>query len=157
MNPYLFPSLDKGPVVIERLLGLIAPEKMDRPTHPGRFTPREVVAHLADWEPILLGRMRAAVQDSGSAIEGIDEGERALEMDYASLDWGAEARTYAERRNETISWLRNLSEGDWDKFVVHSERGKQTVYDQANLLLGHDLYHIEQLLDAAVGRSVGTW
>ncbi|MBI5707386.1 MAG: DinB family protein [Armatimonadetes bacterium] len=157
MNPYLFPSLDKGPIVIERLLGLITPDKVDRPTHPGRFTPREVVAHLADWEPILLGRMKAALLDSGSSIEGIDEGERALAMNYASLDWRAEAGAYADRRNATIAWLRNLSEGDWDKFVVHSERGKQTICDQANLLLGHDLYHIEQVLDAAVGRSVGTW
>lgn len=157
MNPYLFPSLDKGPIVIERLLGRIAPDQMDRPTHPDRFTPREVVAHLADWEPILLGRMKAAIESPGSSIEGIDEGERAIELNYSALEWKSEVKAYADRRNETIAWLRGLKEDDWAKYVVHSERGRQSVYDQANLLLGHDLYHIEQLLDVAVGRSVGTW
>ena len=33
---------------------------------------------------------------------------------------------------------------------VHPERGEMAVEDQANMLLGHDLYHIEQL-----GRHVG--
>ncbi len=34
---------------------------------------------------------------------------------------------------------------DWGKAIVHSERGQMTTYDQANMMLGHDMYHIEHL------------
>lgn len=157
MNPYLFPGLLAGPVVMERLMQRIAPERVDVATHPGRFTPREVAAHLADWEPILLERMKACLSAPGSTIVGIDEGERATRLNYASLDWREQLAKYREAREMTIVWLKERQDSDWGAFVVHSERGKQTLYDQANLLLGHDLYHIEQLSSVIEGRSVGTW
>jgi hypothetical protein len=157
MNPYLFNTLEFGPRTIEWLMERIEPHLLDKPTKPGRFSPREVVAHMADWEPILRGRMQKCLEKSGSEIKGIDEGKRAAEQKYAESDWREQARLFMERRHETAQWLRGLKESDWEKFVVHNERGKQTLYDQANMLLGHDLYHIEQLLDAAGEKTIGTW
>lgn len=158
MNPYLLPSLEVGPRAIERLMDHVDPLRIDLPTHPDRFTPREVVAHLADWEPIFLWRMKQCLQVSGGTIEGIDEGVRAVEQNYAKLDWREQSRLFKERRAETAAWLRSVKEGDWEKFVVHNERGKQTLYDQANMLLGHDLYHIDQLCEVvAASKAVGTW
>lgn len=93
--------------------------------------------------------MRQAVESPGSAVQGIDEGRRAEEQDYGSTDWRAEAERFAVARRETAEWLAGRAEDDWDRFVVHNERGRQTLYDQANLLLGHDLYHIEQLTAVA--------
>lgn len=145
MNPYLFPGLGFGPVTIERLIGLIPESRMDEPLGPGRFGPREIVAHLADWEPILLERMRASRDTPGATIEAYDEGELAEKHGYRSSDPREQAALYRKRREGTIAWLKSLSAEDWDKHGVHTERGRQTVYDQANMLLGHDLYHIEQL------------
>jgi uncharacterized damage-inducible protein DinB len=157
MNPYLFPGLEFGPKVVEQLLSRIEPSRFDHPTHQGRFSPREVLAHLADWEPILLARMQATKESGGGTITGIDEGERAIEQNYAKTDPFEQARLFRSRREKTIAWLKTVGEEDWNLTAIHNERGPQTLYDQANMLLGHDLYHIAQLSDVLEGRAVGTW
>ena len=145
MQSYLFPSLPSGPLIIHGLIGRIEESKLDLPTHSGRFTPREVVAHLADWEPILLQRMKQTVERPGSTIIGIDEGQMAVDQKYSESNWREQAIRFMELRSETTAWLKQRKPEDFDLAVTHNERGVQTLYDQANALLGHDLYHIEQL------------
>lgn len=157
MNPYLITALPVGPGVLARLIRMIPTQALDRPTHPGRFSPREVLAHLADWEPILLERMKRTVAEPGCLILGIDEEERAREQNYAQKDPLIEADRFAALRFETLEWLSERSEEDWEQTAVHNERGRMSVADQANQLLGHDLYHIQQLCDALAPSSVGTW
>ena len=41
--------------------------------------------------------------------------------------------------------MRGLPESDWEKTAEHPERGAISVRDQAGMLIGHDMYHIEQL------------
>lgn len=145
MNPYLLNVLPDTPKVVRDIWHQIAPGQVDVPTHPGRFTPRQVVAHLADWEPILLWRIQQAVQESGSEIPGIDEGIMAVENGYDHQDPMVNLDRWQMARMETVAYLRSIETSHWDRYVVHSERGKMTVYDQANLFLGHDLYHIAQI------------
>jgi hypothetical protein len=144
-NPYLYPGLRLGPMAIERIVQKIDASRYDQRTDPDRFSLREAVAHLADWEPILLGRMKMAVDAPGSTISGIDEGQRSIAQGYNSKDPVQEALRYRELREETIRFLQARSPEDWSKTVIHSERGLQTLEDQASLLLGHDHYHLEHL------------
>jgi len=145
MHAYLFPGLEAGPRTLRNLIRHIPAERMDRPTHPDRFTPREVMAHLADWEPISRGRMQTAVASPGAGVPGIDEWERAREQGYIKWDPFEQADEFIRRRSETIAFLKGLAPDDWSKVAVHSERGAMTVYDYANMELGHDLYHVAQL------------
>ena len=119
-------------------------DKWDEPLEEGRFTPREIVAHLADWEPILLERMRITRDTPGGRLQGIDETQRAEEQGY-SRDAGEQGELFLARRKETIAWLRTVRPEDWAKHAEHTERGRMALADQANALLGHDIYHIEQL------------
>ncbi|MCC2671855.1 MAG: hypothetical protein K0Q72_4326, partial [Armatimonadetes bacterium] len=56
-----------------------------------------------------------------------------------------QAELFIRERAITAEWLRTLREEDWSRQVRHPERGPQSAEDLANALLGHDLYHIEQL------------
>jgi len=145
MNPYLKPSLEFGPVVVQRQIRLIPTARWDEPLETDRFTPREVVAHLADWEPILRERILTALRAPGAPIEAYDEAEMARQNHYDTSDPEAQCALFLRERHETARMLRELAPTDWSKTVQHPERGTLSVEDQANLLLGHDLYHIEQL------------
>lgn len=145
MNPYLMPSIESGPKVIETLLKLIPPTKWDEALDPDRFTLREVVAHLADWEPIMRRRIQQAVSTPGSTIEVYDEGQMAIDNGYDRLDPFEQARLFSTERHLTAEYLRSVHRGQLSNMVHHPERGELTTEDLANLLLGHDLYHIEQL------------
>lgn len=148
MNPYLFSGLENGPLVLERLVGKLDGAQLDKPSSPDRFSPREVVAHMADWEPILLARIHQAVERPDSLVEVYDEGEMAVAHDYAHSDIGVQMGKFKDARKATIEYLKGLDGAAWDKSVKHPERGVMTVHDMASMFLGHDIYHIEQLSSA---------
>ena len=145
MNPYLKPTLELGPIVVERLIRWIPSERWDEALEEGRFTPREVIAHLADWEPILRGRIQTALEKPGATIEVWDEDMMAREHHYEMSDPAEQCALFTRERSATASLLRSLGTEAWGQTVEHPERGTLSVEDQANLILGHDLYHIEQL------------
>ena len=158
MHPYLLTTLELTPVILGAMLEHIPATRYDERPDPNRFTLREALAHLADWEQILLeDRMQAAVSRPGCDIAGIDEGKRAAELGYDKMDVHQQLELFKQRRHTTAEWLRSVDEADWEKFLVHKERGKQTLYDQANLLLGHDLDHIEHVAQFLGEKTAGTW
>lgn len=157
MNAYLFPGLEFGPRIVERLVQQIPVGRYDETTNPARFTLREAIAHLADWEPILRGRIEQAVADPDSAVQGLDEGIRAVEQNYGTWDVKEQLAVFTAERAKTIAYLRTLSAEDWQKAITHNEKGRQTVADQANQFLGHDLYHIDHLTEFFAEKVAGTW
>jgi hypothetical protein len=145
MTQYVMSALEFGPIVMERVIGQLDPTVLDQPTSSDRFTPREVIAHLADWEPILHGRIKQTVDRPGSTLVAYDEGERAVQQNYAAADPAESAKSFIKHRAETVAYLKTLDKADWDKASVHPERGSITVREWASALVGHDMYHIEQL------------
>lgn len=157
MNFYLFPGLEFGPRIVERIIAQIPPARYDEKTNPSRFTLREAVAHLADWEPILRARIEQGIAQPESPIQGIDEAVLAEEKGYGSWDVKEQLAVFTAERAKTIAYLRTLAPEDWDKAVVHNEKGRQTAADQANQFLGHDLYHIDHLTEYIHEKVAGTW
>ena len=145
MNPYLLSAIELGPVAVARLIERIPPDRMDVAAEEGRFTPRQVVAHLADWEAIDRYRILAGVNEPGSTIEAYDELEMAIEHRYEESDPLERCEEFLRERGKTAAIIRGLRPDDWVKTIHHPERGTLTVADLCNIVLGHDLYHIEQL------------
>jgi len=145
MTPYVISGLEFGPVVIERVLRQIDPKAMEKPAGEGRFTPREVAAHLADWEPILHGRIKQTVDSPGSVLVAYDEVQRGKDMNYTATDPFDSAQAFAKHRQATVEYLKGLEAADWEKSSIHPERGVMTVREWVMAVMGHDTYHVEQL------------
>ena len=154
-NTYLWEGLPVTAGVICTFMERMDPAAIDRPTHPDRFSPREVIAHFADWEPIVLERLQRAAAHPGSSVEAYDEGELAERNAYSQSDWREQLRSFEKARKETITFLKGLSEEDFDKEFVHPERGNVTIEDQAAMMLGHDQYHLDQLSEVLERSRVG--
>ena len=148
MHVYAVPGLELSPLIVQRLVERIPPDRMDERQDPDRFTPREVVAHLADWESIMRERIRAAVENPGSTVAAYDEGQMAEDHKYSESDPREQARILIRERAVTVDYVKSLTAGDYGKTAFHPERGEQTAEDFINVTLGHDLYHIEQMTAA---------
>ncbi|HWA82928.1 MAG TPA: DinB family protein [Fimbriimonadaceae bacterium] len=146
MHFYLLIGLKAGPNVIGRLVELIPEKDYDRPLSEDRFTPREVMAHLADWEPILRDRVRTAVENPGATIAAHDEGQMAIDHKYAESNIGEQTRLFQEERAKTVAYAENLTPEQLCQAVMHPERGRLTTEELIGMLLGHDMYHVEQLV-----------
>ena len=141
---YLF-QISNTPAALTRMVDLIRPERYDEAIGEDRFTLREVIAHLADWEEIWLDRITAAVEYPGATIAAINEADRAVEHKYSQKDIHHELEVFENRRRDTTDYLLRLAEDDWSNTVVHSERGPMTVREIVEYVLGHDMYHVFQV------------
>lgn len=150
MNHYLLRGLASGPVVMRRLYALIPAARRDEPTHEGRFSPRQVVAHMADWEPIFHDRLQLAISQPGSTITVYDEGERAVQLGYAACDADERLVCFARDRARTVEIIQNATAEQLRHPFNHPEHGVMAVDDLACMILGHDTYHFDQLSSVLV-------
>lgn len=144
-NAYLYEGLIGGIRSLEIIVGKIPPPKWDTPTGPGRFTPREVIAHLADWEPRLRARLEAALQGNEPSVEAWNESDLAVQNRYSETDYRERLAHYVGEREKTIALLQSLKSSDFGLAFLHPEKGRMTIEDQSAFLMGHDLYHLDQL------------
>ncbi len=149
---YLFTALESAPGLFEHLLRGLTNEEADQRPDPDRFTLREVMAHLADWDEVFLTRMRRICDEDRPLLEGYDEGRRAIEHDYVSTNPFEQTRLFAERRAKMVAFLRSRTPDDWRREAVRPEIGLVTLEALALLVPLHDAYHLRQVADA---RSAG--
>jgi DinB superfamily len=146
MNFYLIPGLEKGPIVLTRIASMVPASLWDTPTGPGRFTLREVAAHMAEWEPIMRGRIEIAAAKPGAILKVYDEEQMAIDGAYHTLDPLEQLQKFTHERAITTALIKALEPSCLKNIVMHPERGEVSAEDLANFLIGHDMYHIEQLL-----------
>src|SRR5689334_12368800 len=85
---YVLAGLSSTPEVLATILkGLDSSDSAwDFRPDPERFTLREMVAHLADWDPIFLHRLERIRDEDNPNLPDLDEGQIAIESDYAHQD-----------------------------------------------------------------------
>jgi hypothetical protein len=142
-----------GPPAVANLVGLVPPSRMDVPTHDGRFTPREIVCHLVDSDLWLQDWIRQSVDRPGSSITVEDAVLVSLAKGYSHSDPTERLLAFAEARETTCRLVEGLDEEAMDSWVNCPFRGKVSVREQLTFILGHDVFHLEQL--SAVLKDAG--
>ena len=143
---YLLIGLSATPDVLEALTETIAPSDpiWNFTPDPQRFTLREIIAHLADWDGIFLERIIKTRDENEPHIEDLDEGQVAIDHDYKNSNPHDSLGRFRATREILVQTLRDLEPGHWNK-VAHRHFGPITTLHQAVLILGHDGYHTQQI------------
>lgn len=147
MAPYLFSGLLDSAEVVAGLLRRLPNDRWDVRKDPDRFTPREIIAHLLDWEPIFRQRMVGTVTEDTFVPTAYDEGERAAELEYFTWDFNESIESFLTERDVTVKWLRGVTPDEMLKCAQHPEWGPMSLQVQMQNLLGHDQYHAKQVLE----------
>src|SRR2546430_2130653 len=132
---YLLEGLNGTPVVIDRLLRDATDADFDRRPDPARFTIREVMGHLADWEGVWLERATRILGEEHPSLPGYDEGRWAIDHDYAHMDVAEQQARFRDGRARLTSLLHKLSREQWDRTANHGEWGEITLAGMATLIL----------------------
>jgi uncharacterized damage-inducible protein DinB len=142
---YLLHGLSAAPEVIDRLLLNATEADFDRRPDRERFTIREVLGHLADWEGVWMERISKMATEENPPLQGYDEGQWAIDHDYAHTDVREQQTRFREGRVRLVAYLRGLSPEQWERTGLHSEVGPVTISSLSVLVLGHDGYHTKQI------------
>lgn len=147
VRTYLLHDLEATPHVIAKLMGGL--NDWDRRDDPERFSAREMVAHLADWEPIWQERIRRILEEENPLLPSIDEGEIAKTNRYDCLDGEDCLRRYVEGRALTVELLRSVPQDAWNRRAHREFVGDIDLFQLAVMISGHDGYHLKQAIDFA--------
>ncbi len=137
--------LEKAPKKIAKLVKGVGKKKMGKRPSPEKWSVTEVLAHLADTEMVQGFRIRMILGANGTPIQGFDQDEWARYSDYATHDPDLSLEAYRIMRERTVRLLKSLPPEAWERYGMHSERGKETVKRVAEMMAGHDLNHLRAI------------
>ncbi len=145
MDDFALHALQSGPRIVERVLRVFPHDRLDDRFDHDRFTAREVVAHLADYEQTVLDRVRVANNTPGREVPDYDPDAHAETHGFANKQVFHEAEVFESRRGMTIEYLQQLSDADYDKSFKRADGREFTIREYMNHILRHDLNHLEQI------------
>jgi hypothetical protein len=148
-HDYFVNALDNAPLLLDHFLGGYSSEDAiwNYRTDPGRFTLREVLAHVADWNDIYRERLERTRAENHPLLPNCDEGAIALARNYAGTDPLNSLRRFRESRHTLIELVRSISHEDWSLLATREGVGDLSIGEQIALIAAHDAYHIRQVLD----------
>ena len=114
---------------------------------PERFTIREALAHLADWEPIWQARIIRIRDEDSPELPNVDEEQMALDHNYAQQDPRANLLSFRKERKLLLHLLESLPDSAWDRIGSRTPGvGPISLEAMAVMILGHDGYHAHQVI-----------
>lgn len=135
--------LQLTPLYLEGLLEEFKPEDYARSYANGKWTARQIVAHLADVELSHAFRYRQTLAEDLAVLQPFDQDRWAKR--YRKADPSLALAAFKGVRSWNLALLATLDLDDWLKEAHHPERGMVSVDLMVRLLAGHDLNHLAQL------------
>jgi hypothetical protein len=158
LNPYekfldgrpLEEILDNTANQIAFLLAQIG-ERSQIPPAPGKWSPAEIIAHLADCEIVFAFRLRQTLAEDGPTIQPFDQEKWAVH--YPGLAARQALDVFTAMRGWNLQLLRSVPPQAATRVVTHPERGAMTFKTIVETMAGHDLNHIGQLKRIAAAQA----
>jgi DinB superfamily len=137
--------------VAESLLK-ITPDELDISPAPGKWTPRQIVHHLADSEMTGAVRFRVLLATEQPAINAYDQDAFAARLHY-ERPHEASLEMFRAARASTSELMGCLTDADWLREGTHSEMGRFGLETWLRLYAPHAHRHAEQIRLARGKRS----
>jgi uncharacterized damage-inducible protein DinB len=110
---------------------------------PGKWSVRDILAHLADCEIVFAFRLRQALADDYHVIQPFDQDRWAAT--YSHYDALAALAVFAAVRQWNLALIAGLKAEALAKLLTHPERGEMTFQVVVETMAGHDLNHLGQV------------
>jgi hypothetical protein len=137
--------LGSAPQRLASLVDGVSDDNLARSPAPGKWSIREIVAHLADAEIVIGYRLRLILASPGAAIQAFDQDAWALAGRYSVRNVSDSLVLFSAVRQANVALLRSLRDDEWERSGIHSERGTESLRDIASFYAGHDIKHFRQV------------
>jgi hypothetical protein len=135
--------LAAGPAAAVELVDAAAAQLRIRP-EPGEWSVLECVAHMADGELVVAGRLRWIAAEEEPDIVGYDQDLWVSQLRQVDEEPSTLLGVFAALRRWNIDLWTRLPVGDRARVGVHRERGAESIELMLRLQAGHDLVHLAQ-------------
>jgi len=143
--PALLERYRRGPEVLAMVLTGVFGEEEDFVPAPGKWSPRQIVAHLADAELVGAHRMRQVIAEDNPTLIAFDQDAWTRNLDYARRKPKQSLEAFRRIRAENYELLKELPESAFERTGNHSENGPMTLRRLLEGYAGHAESHARQL------------
>ena len=111
----------------------------------GKWTPNEVIGHLADGEWVYGYRLRLILCEDDPAILGIQQDSWVASLRHNEREPSELVEIFRTLRGFNLAVWRRMSPEDFERCGQHNERGPESLSVMLRMLAGHDLSHLDQI------------
>jgi hypothetical protein len=137
----------EGPAALRKAVAGMSREQLLARPVAGKMSTLEVVAHLADFEPILAERMKRTIALDRPTFLGADENRFLAALAYHERDLEEELRLIEGTRSQMGRILRVLPSDAWARVGVHNERGERTLEQMVTTAANHIPHHVAFIME----------
>src|SRR5580698_964083 len=115
---------------------------------PGKWSTLEVVAHIADFEPVLVDRMKRIIALGDTPLLlAADENLYIKALGYHDRDVEDELTLIEVVRREAARIIRSLRPEQLEQTGVHNKRGLLTLEKIIQMAINHIPHHIPFIIE----------
>jgi uncharacterized damage-inducible protein DinB len=135
-----------APAKFARAIAGLSAKQMRRRPAPGKWSIIEILGHLHDTEVVYGYRNRLTLSQPGCTILGYDQAEFVKQLRHRKANAKKLIAQIRVLREGNLDTVLRVPRRQWKRFGMHNERGRQTVRRNLELIAGHDLNHLDQIL-----------
>jgi hypothetical protein len=143
--PELLERLRRGAELVAVSITGAAGSEFDFVPEPGKWSIRQIVAHLSDSEIAAAMRLRRIIAEDNPRLEAYDQDAWANNLGYSRRKPSQALETFRRIRAENYELLKELPEAAFDRVGLHTERGPLTLKQLTQLIAEHAENHAAQL------------
>lgn len=138
-------SMAEAPDRLRRLVRGLTEKQLATKPAPGKWSIKEIVAHLADSEVVLGSRYRFIAAMDRPPLPGFDQDAFVANLGVGKAATADLLDDFAMARAVNIGLLERVGESAWSRVGVHAERGEESLGDLVTMYAGHDRIHLSQI------------
>lgn len=135
----------RGPELLAVVLTGVFGEEEDFAPEPGKWSIRQIAAHLADSELVAGHRFRQVIAEENPTLIAYDQDAWVRRLGYARRKPKNSLESFRRYRAENYELLRGLEEGDFDRTGSHTEHGPVTLRGLLETYARHAESHAAQM------------
>ncbi|HEX6985628.1 MAG TPA: DinB family protein, partial [Planctomycetaceae bacterium] len=108
----------------------------------GKMSTKEVICHIADFEPVYADRMKRVIAEDSPPLRGGDPDQWMKALAYDARDVSEELDLIDAVRRQTARILRAVPESAWGRVGVHSEAGPLSLEELLRRITNHIPHHV---------------
>ncbi len=144
----LVSDLKQNRLLLDRVVGRLSEDEMNRPPREGEYSGRQTLAHLAGAERGMTALMRRMAAGESPRVKpdfSIDYYNARHQEKRAGLTVAQLRAELDESRRDLLAFMESLQPVDLDKRGEHPVAGEASVREILKVLQQHELDHIKEL------------
>jgi len=143
-----------GPDELRQAIAGMSAAEIDAAPIPGKWSTRQIICHIADFEPVYADRMKRVIAEENPPLLGGDPDLFAAKLAYDQRDLEEEFQLMTAVRQHTARILKTLSPEQFQRTGIHSRDGELSLATLLDRITNHIPHHIRLIREKREAMNV---